>query len=446
MGIDFKKFIKGILLKGESADLTDNQEGSVWHNSTSNRIKSYLGGSVREVTTNDQAQTLTGKTINAPDNTVTNIEDANVSATAGIDATKLGNGDVDNTELSRLNGLTGDVQTQLDGKASTTLNNIGSTAVNADIIPDTDDTHDLGSNTNSWAQIWSKFLIVNNLSMDEKANQVGQSGQVIESNNLTQGDNITLQTFPDSTADAVATGDTYILTGNKSAGTGDSGSIIVQPGTSTGGTRGDIKFKDGSEGTTGHVWTSKGTDGEGNWQPLGTTFDIDDLNDVDTTTTAPVQGDRLQFNGTNWVPVERAHVHAYATLNPSLTSGTTQDFTFMYNAELIDVGGDFNTGTGAFTAPRNGLYHVSASYRLLVSPGPTGAASYDISIIGNGRTLTHRKVVDSDSAAFTMEIAVNGVFKLIAGQSIAVTVFQNTGSTQSIQNGSNVTFLVITEL
>lgn len=30
---------------------------------------------------------------------------------------------------------------------------------------------------------------------------------------------------------------------------------------------------------------------------------LDDLNDVDTVSTPPVLGDRLEFNGTNWVPV-----------------------------------------------------------------------------------------------------------------------------------------------
>jgi hypothetical protein len=61
-------------------------------------------------------QTITNKSIDSDNNTITNIVDADIKAAAAIDATKIGNGDVDNTELSRLNGLTGDVQTQLDAK------------------------------------------------------------------------------------------------------------------------------------------------------------------------------------------------------------------------------------------------------------------------------------------------------------------------------------------
>jgi hypothetical protein len=44
------------------------------------------------------------------------ILDADINASAAIDATKLGNADVDNTELSYLNGVTSAIQTQLDAK------------------------------------------------------------------------------------------------------------------------------------------------------------------------------------------------------------------------------------------------------------------------------------------------------------------------------------------
>jgi len=61
--------------------------------------------------------TLTNKTIDADNNTISNIGDSELSS--GISATKIGNGDVDNTELSYLNGVTSAIQTQIDTKAST---------------------------------------------------------------------------------------------------------------------------------------------------------------------------------------------------------------------------------------------------------------------------------------------------------------------------------------
>ena len=65
----------------------------------------------------DNTETLTNKTINADNNTLSNIGDSELSS--GISATKIGNGDVDNTELSYLNGVTSAIQTQIDTKAST---------------------------------------------------------------------------------------------------------------------------------------------------------------------------------------------------------------------------------------------------------------------------------------------------------------------------------------
>src|SRR5690606_17243648 len=55
------------------------------------------------------------------DNTITTskisdgtIVNADINASAGIDASKIGSGNVDNTELGYLNGVTGPVQTQID--------------------------------------------------------------------------------------------------------------------------------------------------------------------------------------------------------------------------------------------------------------------------------------------------------------------------------------------
>lgn len=63
------------------------------------------------------------------------------------------------------------------------------------------------------------------------------------------------------------TGQVVIQTGPTTGpGAGDSGDITLLTGTAgAGGTRGKIKFQNGSEGTIGHVWTSTGVAGEGSW-------------------------------------------------------------------------------------------------------------------------------------------------------------------------------------
>ena len=88
---------------------------------------------------------LTYKTIDADLNTITNIENADIKAAAAIDATKIADGSVTNTEFQYLGSVTSDIQTQLNAKANTALSNLASTAVNTDILPAADLTHDLGS-------------------------------------------------------------------------------------------------------------------------------------------------------------------------------------------------------------------------------------------------------------------------------------------------------------
>jgi hypothetical protein len=78
MAITFKKFIKGILLKGESSDAADNIEGSIFVNSADLRIKTYIEGAVRQVVTNSQSQALTNKTIDADNNSISNLETDNL--------------------------------------------------------------------------------------------------------------------------------------------------------------------------------------------------------------------------------------------------------------------------------------------------------------------------------------------------------------------------------
>jgi hypothetical protein len=64
----------------------------------------------------DTAQILTQKTIDADFNTISNIDDDEISSNAGIDVTKLSSGLVENTEFDYLDGATSNIQTQLDSK------------------------------------------------------------------------------------------------------------------------------------------------------------------------------------------------------------------------------------------------------------------------------------------------------------------------------------------
>ncbi len=126
-------------------------------------------------------QTLTNKTIDADGtgNSITNIEDANIKAAAAIDATKIGAGSVDNTELGYLNGVTSAIQTQIDSKigAATTdtltnktfdANGLGNNLSNVDVA-------DLANGTDGELITWDSLGAPATVA-------TGTSGQVLTSN------------------------------------------------------------------------------------------------------------------------------------------------------------------------------------------------------------------------------------------------------------------------
>ena len=70
------------------------------------------------IITADSTTTFTNKTFDADatGNNLTNVENANIKAAAGIDATKIADGTVTSAEFQYINTLSSNAQTQLDGK------------------------------------------------------------------------------------------------------------------------------------------------------------------------------------------------------------------------------------------------------------------------------------------------------------------------------------------
>lgn len=65
---------------------------------------------------------------------------------------------VTDTELGYLSGVTSAIQTQLNGKASTALDNLAAVAINTSLVSDTDNTDDLGSDSIEWKDVWAYNL------------------------------------------------------------------------------------------------------------------------------------------------------------------------------------------------------------------------------------------------------------------------------------------------
>jgi len=326
-------------------------EGSIYFNTTLNLIRYYNGADWITLVDESTIQILTNKSIDADDNTITNIDNDEIRALAAIDTTKLADGSVDNTEFQYLNGVTSPIQDQLDDKqdlsekgqpngyaeldgsglvpssqlpsyvddvlmyadlasfpvtgetgkiyvaedtnfsyrwtgavyvqiggaggANTALSNLTSpTAINESLIPS--GTRSLGNSSTVWANAYITNVEAGRVQIGTILIPDGTLDNDLAIPSGLSASNVTLRANAISSADLALTTENrtgandsrniYIESGNQT-GTANSGDIRVRPGTAAGGIRGKIYLTDGSEGTSGDVWTSTGVSGEGAWMP-----------------------------------------------------------------------------------------------------------------------------------------------------------------------------------
>jgi hypothetical protein len=222
----------------------------------------------------------------------------NTQVASGIDATKIGNGDVDNTELSYLNGVTSSLQTQINGKlsltggtmtgviemsnnkitglasptlstdaarkdyvdnqliskADRTLANLTTTSINANLLPSGAGARNLGSSALPWGDTVTNNISSTQISM---VNSIGGSGRGIidatTARTLSSGDisEFTIYSPNNSGVDfgiqagdpaLGPTGSVFVTTGNASVNN-NSGAIKLYTGTVSGsGVRGDVSL------------------------------------------------------------------------------------------------------------------------------------------------------------------------------------------------------------
>jgi microcystin-dependent protein len=148
-GFGFFKAWFGLNIDPKDTSTADSL-GDLEVDSNSEKLSFHNGTTLSPVVTEAHTATLTNKTIDADNNTITNIENADIKASAAIDATKIADGSVNNTEFQYINSLTSNAQDQLDDNAADILQVAADAATNLNNhITDATDAHAASAITNT---------------------------------------------------------------------------------------------------------------------------------------------------------------------------------------------------------------------------------------------------------------------------------------------------------
>lgn len=201
-------------------DTDDVNEGVTNLYFTNERAQDAVGTILTDSAKIDFTYDDTANTISATI-VANSIVNGDIAASAAIDATKISNGVVSNTEFDYLDGVTSSIQTQLNGKANTTLNNLGSTAFNADLLPDTANTKDVGSTALPLAEVHTNKIVTHDTVNDAGVEKlsIGYNGATLGNSIYAKNNNLNLY----SGDAAGASAETRITTLQDS--TGNSGNI-----------------------------------------------------------------------------------------------------------------------------------------------------------------------------------------------------------------------------
>ena len=100
--------------------IVDDGAGGTNRKATLSRVATYIEGGISGDITISSGTAAIGSGV---------IVNADVNASAAIDATKIHDGSISNTEFGHLNGVSSNIQTQLDAKTTLTAASADATAL-----------------------------------------------------------------------------------------------------------------------------------------------------------------------------------------------------------------------------------------------------------------------------------------------------------------------------
>lgn len=102
--------------------------------------------------------------------------------------------------------------------------------------------------------------------------------------------------------------------------------------------------------------------------------------------------------------------------------------TIPFATEEYDLSNNYNSTTGVFKAPQNGIYHFDAY--ALWAPPTTSVGKFNMQIIVDGTYYMQTGIAIVAAQALSSQLSTD--IKLITGQEVRIDVYQTSGVNQSI--------------
>lgn len=312
--------------------------------------------------------------------------------------------------------------------ATTALDNLASTAVNAAIVPNASNTFNLGSASKPWQTVFTALTE----SPDNHMQQIEMIDFISLINTIQiRGDALSTPAGNQGAGivnnDAAGILNTAIFSTNTS---GNSGQLFLETGNSSGGNSGHINLQTGTAvGTRGNIVLS----GNNIFFAPDTSIDaggvvITDLADPIGQTDASTK----QYSDGDFY-----NTRAFS----STTTISSTLATIVYATVDYDGGSVYDNTTGVYTVPRAGFYHVKAS--LLIAATISLNNNIIMEIQKNG-TVVSRRTKFLPAALTDGDIAIDDTINCAALDTLQIKV-STTGAAPSIVSSNFDNYFTVTK-